>query len=78
MESDQLMDPYESPFTWDMDEQYTEEYDVTELKDDEEIHLLNIINSIMISFIHSSRSEHVEAEQNLENTLDVWKKLDRK
>lgn len=75
---DKLMDPYESPFTWDMDEQYTADYDETELLDEEEIPFLNLINSIMISFIHASKGNHVEAEQNLENTIQAWKKLDRK
>lgn len=69
---------FESPFVWNIEEEFVWNFDESELLSYEgESQFLLLMNSIMLTYIHTTKNDHKSALMNIKTTDGIWSELDQ-
>ncbi|OXU24728.1 hypothetical protein TSAR_000089 [Trichomalopsis sarcophagae] len=67
---------FESPFTWEIDDEFVLNFDESELATGEELPFFNFMHSIMAIFIYAIIGDYNAAKNNFSTMDDLWNLVD--
>ncbi|XP_008217069.1 uncharacterized protein LOC100679025 [Nasonia vitripennis] len=68
---------FQSPFTWEIDDEFALNFDDSELETGEELPFYNFMHSIMATFIYATKGDYNAAKNNFSTMDDLWNLVDQ-